>query len=362
MKRKVVFVINDMGGGGAEKVLLNILKNLDRTKFFVKLFLIENSGIYLDDIPEDVEVFHSFDKLPTGKINRLLSKISIEKKLQTFADDCDILVSFLEYYPTYLVAKVSKKLKKKSIAWIHTNFNRFLTLKHRVLGNHYYKFINKVFVVSEECKDIAIGEINSLKGKTFTMYNPIDIFDIQQKAEILNENNMQGIKLIGIGRLNSGKAFDDLIRAHGLLKDKEYNTKLILLGEGPCREALQNLIKELSLEDSVYMPGFVSNPYSWLKSSDIFVLSSKYEGLPTVIIEALALNKPVVATNCSGVAELLEKEKYGKIASIGDYKSIAIAIEDIINKNYVPKEGLCRAMDFDKSTIIKKIEYEFLNI
>ena len=137
--------------------------------------------------------------------------------------------------------------------------------------------------------------------------------------------------IMGIGRLEKQKNFQLLIKAHKLLLERNINNNLVILGQGSQEMYLKSLIQKLSVEKSVIFLGFQENPYKYLKQADIFVQSSIYEGLPTVLIEALVLNIPVVATNCpDGAKEILENGKYGLLVKMNDEKALADAIEKIL--------------------------------
>jgi glycosyltransferase involved in cell wall biosynthesis len=129
-----------------------------------------------------------------------------------------------------------------------------------------------------------------------------------------------------VGRLDKQKDFPTLIRAFAQVK-QQLPARLMILGEGQDRKLLSDLVQELGLEKDVALPGFVDNPFAYMKRSALFVLSSLYEGLPTVLIEAIAVGTPVVSTDCkSGPAEILENDRYGKLVPVGDIPAMAQAI------------------------------------
>ena len=137
--------------------------------------------------------------------------------------------------------------------------------------------------------------------------------------------------ILGVGRLNEVKGFDDLIKAHKYLLMNNVKNKLIILGEGEQRGYLERLILELNVRDSVILKGFVDNPYKYMRSASVFVLSSKYEGFSVVIAEALSVGLPVVSTDCpSGPSEILEDGKYGLLSPVGDYEGLAMNIIETI--------------------------------
>ena len=359
---KITFVINNLSGGGAERILVNILNNLDRHKFEPRLFLFEYEGDYLKSLSKDIEIGFS-KKCTTSKKSRISIFNSIKKQfnrytsgskeLEEFIKEDDCVVAYLEKMSTYALGKIIRKSNKCSYAWLHTNASDFSTI-HKFLSKKYYKYYKNVFCVSSECAEIAKKEFSKLSDKIEYIYNPIEIEKIIEKS---NENSFydlpSGKNIVAIGRLTTQKAFDTLIKAFALIKVS--NVNLIILGEGEEREYLEALIKENNLEEKVQLPGFVNNPFAILKKSDLFVLSSRIEGLPTVLIEALALNKKIVSTKCSGSREILNNGEYGYLVEVDDVEELAEKITSaILSSNNV--NGLMRAMEFDKSNIIKQLE------
>jgi glycosyltransferase involved in cell wall biosynthesis len=162
------------------------------------------------------------------------------------------------------------------------------------------------------------------------IYNPIVTPDLFEKSKaFLNHpwyKKGEPPVLLAVGRLTKQKAFDVLIRAFAQIR-KDQSARLIILGEGEERPALEGLIKEYKLEQDISMPGFVPNPYPYMAHAAVFVLSSRWEGLPTVLVEALALGTSIVSTDCpSGPREILLDGKYGKLVPVDDPSALAVAI------------------------------------
>ena len=192
----------------------------------------------------------------------------------------------------------------------------------------------------------------NLTNKQMTIYNPIDFETIETKACKRGDLTSDEEKLLNssyicsVGRLDEGqKDFNTLINAYANLKNK-ISEKLVLVGDGPDREKLENLVKELNLENYIIFLGKKNNPYIWMKNSKAFILSSKYEGLPTVLIEALILDIPSISSNClTGPAEILENGKYGELFNIGNVKELEEKIllslekrEKIRTRDYIQRK------------------------
>lgn len=362
--KRVTFVINNLDGGGAERVLVNLLNNLDRRKFIPRVFLFENYGSYLNQLNSDIEIgyasdgeFIKNDSRFSKKINKyakyIIRSTKGVKKLEDFIKDDDIVVAFLEKMITYNVARIIRKSNKKSYAWLHTNISGFSKVQ-KFLSHKFYKYYDGIICVSKECADIAKLELKEYRDKIYVEYNPIEI-DLILKKSIEKSNYSLGNRknIIAIGRLTKDKGFDILINAFSKIDNDNIN--LTILGEGEDRNQLENIIKDLDLEDRVFLPGFVDNPFPILKECDLFVLSSRREGLPTVLIEALALEKKIVSTRCSGANEILVNGKYGYLCNVEDVTDLSIKIKNALNS-----ESKCclreRALDFEKNKVIKDIE------
>ncbi len=184
-----------------------------------------------------------------------------------------------------------------------------------------------------------------LTNKQITIYNPIDFENIEKLSEAKEELPLKERKLLdskyicSVGRLDEGqKDFTTLIKVYSnLVKKGIIEEKLVIVGDGPHKNSLETLVKDLNVEKEVIFLGKKSNPYIWIKNSKLFILSSKYEGFPTVLIEALVLNVPTVSSNClTGPKEILETGKYGKLFEVGNEIELERMTIDVLNNpNYI---------------------------
>lgn len=198
---------------------------------------------------------------------------------------------------------------------------------------------NSKGVVSDIAKVTALPlkEINVVYNPTIT---PQVITKSREPVDHLWFKKGEPPVILGVGRLNIQKDFQTLIKAFAKVR-KNHSCRLIILGNGAEKQNLKQLVKQLNLENDVQIPGFVDNPYKYMKNSQVFVLSSAWEGLPNVLIEAMAVGTPVVATNCpSGPYEILDGGKYGKLVPIGDEDKMAEAILSVLKGDFQP-------VDFD---------------
>ncbi|HEY8363833.1 MAG TPA: glycosyltransferase, partial [Tissierellaceae bacterium] len=235
-----------------------------------------------------------------------------------------------------------------------------------ILMKFLYPLADAVIAVSEGVAKDLTQIIGLPAEKVKVIYNPVITPEIFKKAE-------EPIKhpwfapgelpvILGVGRLTKQKDFITLIRAFDIVR-KEYPSRLVILGEGEERPELEALVQELDLEQYVNMPGFVENPFSYMKKAAVFVLSSRWEGLPNVLIQALALGIPVVSTACpSGPTEILEKGKLGRLVPVGNEVIMAKAILEELKKQN--KSGLneCVQNNIFKRFHINKITESYLTL
>ena len=360
--KKVLFVMPNLAGGGAEKVLVDILNNLDCKKFDITLFLFKKEGVHIDKINKNIKLISIKDKFKLVP-GRILYKV-FEKNPKLFyklmiKDSYDTEVAFMEGIATKFIG-ASKNKNSKKIAWIHIDlFSQHWTnylFNDKEEENVYSKF-NELIFVSNDSK-IGFEKLfttNNVYKKV--IYNPIIDEEIIKKSEELTIKYYE-FTLTSVGRLSSQKGYDRLIKAHAKLVNK-YPHKLVIIGEGKERLLLENMIKELGVDRTVELKGFVNNPYPYIKATDVFVSSSRTEGCPLVIGEAIALEKCIIATKICGPIELLENGKYGLICD-NDEEGILTSLETILkDKELVRKYELLskeRKEFLNYRKIIKQIE------
>ena len=352
----VALFISNLQGGGAEKVMTNIAKGLCNHGLRVDFVLAKGEGPYLQNLPNSIHVL-DLKRERTRQAVLPLSKYLKERKP-------DVVISAL--HQANLAVVLAKSLvffKGKLFLTVHSQMSKQMEQAKGInkivvpfLAKIFYPKAEKIICVSYGVAEDLIGTYHLPKDKIQVIYNPVITDDIFEKAEDLIEHPWfqlgQPPVILGVGRLTPAKNFETLIKAFSLVRRK-LEAKLVILGEGREREKLEHLVEELGLKNDVSMPGFVDNPYKYMKNSSVFVLSSRWEGLPTVLIEALALGVPVVSTDCpSGPAEILENGKWGRLVPVGDPKALAEAIVEAMNDER--GKGVERAMDFKLDKIVNQ--------
>ncbi len=329
MKKKILIRIGSLRHGGAEKVLVTFLKNLPEDKYEVDLLLNLHSGKYLPDVPDWVNVMflNRGEMITTNrpkdlpkKIYRVVyqqllkkyPKILYKRKLKN--KQYDIEFAAIHGFMDEVLNSPLKSSKK--LMWIHndlTQVSGYTPEKMRRFFNY-----DKVMVISEKIQDtfLSLAGNEDEKHKIVRIYNPLDTEEILTKAEkpVINyEFDSSVPTFISVGTVFPQKGFDRLLRVHKRLLNEGLPHKVLIVGDGYDFENVKKLKSELGIDETATMLGFTDNPYPYFKKADFYILSSRYEGFPTVLFEAITLKKNIIATDVSGVSEMLENGKLGLI-------------------------------------------------
>ncbi len=346
---QVALFLPSLRGGGAERVMVNLARGFAERKLKVDLVLTKAEGPYLGEMSDlvriiDLKASRVFRSLP--KLVRYLRKERPEALLSAL-DHANIVALWakkIARVPTRVVVSVHSTT---SIASAHAQ-----NLPGRLmpfLMHFFYPWADKVVAVSEDAADDLVKTAKLLREKIKVIYNPIVTPELFAKAEEPLDHPWfqpgEPPVILGVGRLTESKDFPTLIRAFALVR-KGCPARLMILGEGEDRPKLEVLIEELGLREDVTLPGFVDNPYKYMKRARVFVLSSRWEGLPTVLIEAMALGTPVVSTDCpSGPREILEGGKWGRLVPVGDVEALAEAISKALDNPTFPEGARERVIE-----------------
>lgn len=346
-KRKLLFIIDTLGGGGAERILAVLLKGLDRNHYHITVASLYSNGFYEDTIREvadsvicmlpDISQMKGIKKFIKRRKKTLLTKwIPLKWVWKLYLPtDSDVEIAFLEGFATRLLA-ASPNRDSIKYAWVHCDIERFHWIKpwYRNYKHEQECFAacDKVIGVSDEVT-AAVQRLYNLKN-TCTIINPIDFKEIIEKSKhslFISPKKQCALNLISIGRYTKQKGYLELLKAIDILKNKKIAVHLRLLGEGEERELYENFIQEKNLSEYIELTGFVNNPYPYIKQADLFVCSSIAEGYSTAITEALILGIPVISTDVPGIRRQLQNNRCGTI--IGkSAKEIAQSILELIQQ------------------------------
>ena len=386
IKKKILFYTSGIGLGGVEKVLLELLKSMDKNKFDIKVaFQNADENYFENEIPKEVNYKFMLSKDIIEKtlffkerksnifykicylIMMKYEKYIIKKNFISFSDDRDIIIDF-KSGDFYKIIQLNKKAKK--ICWIHTEITKLIRFEKRKKRlKKFFKRCDKIVCICNEMKDNFIKEIPEVKDKIEVIYNCFDIEKIKKLSEQVQDLSLKEQELINkdyiimVGRLdNNQKDFTTLIKAFKIYKEKSENKIfLYLLGDGPDREEIENLIIENNLSNKVLILGAKKNPYPWIKNSKILVHSSKFEGFALVLIEAAILNKLIISSNCPvGPTEILDYGKSGILFDTGNVKMLSQKLEEnLLNEKLgqIYIENMNKRIEkFSKEKLIKKCE------
>jgi len=376
--KKVLFVMNGLYGGGAENVLQTVLSHLERDSFEIGVLSVNQQYIG-PEYPEDIYYSYIFGHSSSSDsimkrfwvkcINKfkliVYDHLSTKWSYRLFVPKgYDVEIAFIEGYATRIISASTNKHSRK-IAWVHIDLlnNHWTDIAYRSRSEEaeaYTKF-DDVVCVSENVLN-SMSSINPSLHNLKVIYNPVDDVSIREKAEesVADSKFIEGqIKLVSVGRLVSQKGYDRLLPILKRLHDEGYPFVMNILGDGPDRSELERFISSNEMESYVSLMGFTSNPYPYVKASDLFVCSSRSEGYSTAVTEALILGLPVITTLCSGMKELLGDGEYGVIvdnddASLLDGLRRLLSDETMIN-NYRKKSEI-RGKDFSLERQMRRIE------
>lgn len=328
-KKKILIRIGSLRHGGAEKVLVNFLKNLSPDKYEIDLLLNLYSGLYIQEVPSWVNLLYlkKGEMITTNRLQDIPVKtfrVIYEKMFLWFPF---LLYRFILKNKKYDVEMAgihglykeilsSPQKNSKKIIWVHNDVFSIKDYTPKII-REFFRF-DKVLVISNKIRDgmYELAKNDNEKAAVTKIFNPIDRDETLKKAEaeIHDYPFKENIPtFISIGTVFPQKGYDRLLNVHKRLIDEGLKHQLLIIGDGYDFNNIQNQLNRLGLQETAIMLGFTSNPYPYLKKADFYVLSSRHEGFPTVIAEALIFNKPVSATDVSGIRDLLQDGKLGNI-------------------------------------------------
>ena len=355
-KISIIFILPDLETGGAERIVTTLANHLPRNRFEPKILLLRKEGGFLQILKDDVEIID----IKTPRIRHSLKPILLEIKKRKpdivfsgFGEVNAYLSLFIKFFPkTKFIARetnvVSKHVTRKEIRFFYRFYNNY----HRIICQ------------SDDMQNDLIENFNIKKEKLIKINNPVDFDFINEKLgiSIKPETFKDDFKnVVAIGNLSSRKGFDNLLKVFSHLK----NEKILLhiLGDGRDKERLNQMKKDLKLEN-VFFHGQQKNPYQYLKFADLFILSSRYEGFPNVLLEAGACGIYALANNCKGgISEIIQPKINGEIGDIENPEKFADKIVSILAETHnseVIKNSI--RSRFSKDLILERYEKLLLDL
>jgi len=345
--------------GGAERVAINLANGIAAVGIPTDLVIFRPESMLQDEISQTVHVVSLEARNWLEAFPRLRRYLLDTRPTAILAQDnrAGILA---------ILARKSINIATRVIVTIHSTLSQRwseTSIWKKTFGRNFVRpfllKVDAVVAVSKEAAEDLVSLIRLPKNHVKVIYNPVVSNEIFNKAK--EEPQLPWFEpedppvILGVGRLCKAKDFETLLRAFALVR-KKLESRLVILGEGELRHELEKLAKELCIERHVMMPGVVKNPFPYISRAAVFVLSSRHEGLPTVLIEALALGTPVVSTDCpSGPAEILENGRWGRLVPVQSPEPLVKAILETLEH---PIYGTGRTKQFS----LERATQEYLKL
>ena len=371
--KKLLFLINSLNVGGAEKALITLVNNLDKSKFKVTVLSILDGGACREDLDKDIE-YRTIIKTKNKFLRKLFARLIcftlpakfVYKKFIKKKYYYDYEAAYLEGVPTKLLSVSNAPCK---YAWVQTDFSKYYSQekvykKISDARNCYSKFDKIIFASLNAQKGFIekLGAVN--EANYLVIYNYLNKEKIVEKSnEKINEDLSKDRKIVlSVGRLVEQKAYDRLLKVHKKLISENVLHYLWIAGDGPKREELENYIKENNLQNSVKLLGYQENPYKFMKNADIFASSSVVEGFSLVSIEAMFCGSAIMLTDVGGAREALGDSEYGIVAESseeGIYEGLKTLLLDEEKIKYFKKQSEIRSEYIAEKFSIKNVEKIF---
>lgn len=364
MKKKILFFHFDLGGGGAEKVLVNLLNNLNPAKYDITLYTVFNHGVYKDSFKDHIRRKAIFNKTFGGLIMlaKLLSPSMLHHLL--IREKYDIEIAFYHRFPARVISGCNNK-NTRTFAWVHSSmvspedfFTSFRSVKE---GKKAYYNFDRIAFVAHTALDSFVDKTGWSDLDCKVIHNTIDSNDIIEKSKDKCDLdlNKEIINICSVGRLSEEKGYGRLIKSLHSIKESGIDKwHFYLLGQGAEEANLKNLISKFSLDNHISLLGFKSNPYKYVSQMDLFVCPSYVEGYSTAVVESIIVGTPVLTTDCSGMKEILGDEA-GIIVENNDEKLTEGLARILKDKNLLQELRIGakkRGKDFSIENSIKEFE------
>lgn len=372
--RKILFILPSLAVGGLERVQVSIANVLARKGYDVTIMILNPIKDLASELDEKVRLIYRPEK--PHKIMRRIPyirhkfyddgmwerRVSAKKLYKYYVGDekFDVEIGFFRGLPVKIISGSTNKNSIK-LAWVHNDFkvcqgvaNNFKNMQH--VRSAYAKF-DQIICVSKQAERSFMDMIGC-EGKSTTIYNLLPIEEIIVKSAEIVDLEKKRTTICSVGRLSKQKGYDRLLSVVARLNADGLDFDLWLIGDGVEKENLQNIAKEKSLTNVLFL-GKQRNPYKYMKQADLYVCSSLYEGFNLTVAEAMILGVPVLSTKCTGPCEILDDGKYGVIvenSEEGLYQGLKEFLTDRDKLLKYKEKAKERKDFFDEERICKEIE------
>lgn len=362
---KILFYIHDLGPGGAEKVLVNLVNNMDSKQFDITVMSLVGGGVNEQFLKPHIRYMTCFKKLPRGHTH-LLKLLSPKRLHKWFIKErYDVEVSYLEG-PSARIISGCPDAGTKLVSWVHVeqHTKAIAAQAFRTYGESkqcYDKFHQTICVSEYVKKDFL--ELYPGLSPIEVLYNTNETNQILQKKEEPIEEGIfsQGqIRICGVGKLMPNKRFDTVVRIHKRLREEGYPVHTYLLGDGQEKNNLETFVQNNQLSQTVTFLGYQTNPYKYVANCDLFVCASIAEGFSTAATEALIVGTPVCTVEVSGMKEMLgENNEYGIVTENDEealYQGMKRLLDDPQLLDHYKEQALLRGKNFSTENTVKAVQ------
>lgn len=367
---KVLFLIHDLGQGGAEKVLVNLVNNMDLQKFDVTVIALFAGGVNEQFLRPEVHYKTVFPIMFPGnsKIMKLLSPKCLHRLI--VKEKYDVEISYLEGPSARIISGCNHE-NTKIISWIHVEQHDMrglaLSFRNEKEARECYQCFDKIICVSQFVKEDFTSILDYQKPCEI-LYNTVEsqkIIELSKEPSTIVKND-EYINLVAVGTLKKSKGYDRLLKIMLRLKKEGYKARLYILGIGGMQSALEQYVKENDLTYEVRFLGYDTNPYKYVSKCDLFVCASHSEGFSTAATEALIVGTPVCTVNVSGMKEMLGDNNEFGIVTENSEESLYMGVKRLLDSSelrcHYKKQAEIRGRDFNTKSTVKAVEEMLENI
>lgn len=370
MKKSYLFIDGQLNGGGAERVLIDILRNFDFERNEVTLLQVNAGGALIDEVPSQVHVVSAWSGYTRGyslayRCSQWLGwdyplRVQLLKAIK--GQHYDVAISFLEGMPLKMHAMITD-VADRNYSWVHCDLDKDRYEIGQFRKGEEIRAYNKmdgVICVASDTAKAFQRRFPDCTSEVKVIYNPVDVDKVIRLSgcEVIRLSEDEFFTIAVCGRLTAPKKLDRVIRLARRIKDEGLRIKIQLIGDGDLREELMKLSKLNGVEDVVEFLGFQRNPFPYVKAADMLLSTSGYEGFSLVICEAMALGVPVVATKTAGPMEILDNDRYGLLCEHDDesiYQAVKRMYEDAELRCHYSEVGKERVKEFSVERTMKEI-------
>lgn len=359
MKKKIAIFLPNLRGGGAERVVVNLANSLVQRGYAVDLILMSATGQLMACLRPEIFVVDLQIKRMRGIVFPLMRYLRSRRPTVLLA--CMWPLTAISLLSCKLARVATRLVVTEHCTWSQAEIcSSFFTRWHvRISMRVMFSFVDGIVAVSQGAADDLASFTNLDRNAITIIYNPV-----VGETKLFAADPLPPLgwwtgthhKVLAVGTLKKIKDYRILLNALAQLRER-IDVRLLILGEGECRAALEAQARQLGIEGDVFMPGFVNDVSPYYQQADLHVLSSRSEGLPTVIIEALAAGIPVVSTDCPfGPREILSDGKFGLLVPVGDANALASAMYESLTTTHDSEQLKARALDFSIDKAVDQYE------